>query len=88
MSEVWSGIRSTETALAGAIELFALQARTQESRMLRSNDVTTLFADKAGPQGDHDLELVPVNTVRTPYRVFHLVALGLLPFLGLFLIAR
>lgn len=69
MHEVWSRVRSTETALAGAVELFALQARTQESRMLRGNNVTTLFADKSSPQGDHDLELVPVNTVRTAYLI-------------------
>jgi|SRR5215475_3913249 len=77
MPRVWAGIRRAETALAGAIELFALRARTEESRMLRGNDVTTLFAHKASPQAEHDLELVPVNTVRTAYRIFHLGPLSL-----------
>ena len=45
-----AGVRPTKTALAGAIELLALQARTEESRMLRGNGVTTLFAHKASPQ--------------------------------------
>jgi len=58
-----------------AFELLALVARAHKSRHFGGNNVSTLFADKVGPLGNHDPELVPVNTVRTAYRILHLGAL-------------
>ena len=77
MPEVWPGVRSAKTALAGSIELFALQARTLVIRLSWGYNVPAFFADVVASLGDHDLELVPVNTVRTTYRVHRPLAFRL-----------
>jgi len=76
MPQVWIDVRSAKTALAGPFELLALRARTLVTRHLRGNDVATVFADEVDLLGDHDLELVPVNTVRTAYGVHRCFASG------------
>jgi len=74
MPHLWIEVRSAKTALAGPFELLALRARTVVTRHLRNDGVATVFADEVDLLGDHDLELVPVNTVRTAYGVHRVFA--------------
>jgi hypothetical protein len=83
MPHLWTEVRSPKNALAGSFELLALRAWTLVTRHLRGNDVATVFAYEVSLLGDHDLELVQVNTVRTAYGVHLGFASGFLLFLSL-----